>query len=141
MTVGRRGASRGRRPAQKAKQISSDEKARRAQSALIDGRAADPVLLDMRAVTLITDYFLICHGTSNVHIRGLADAVLEALKGEKLRHYGTEGHREARWILIDYGDLIVHIFAEDQREFYDLERLWSDAPRVAPPATSQNGHA
>lgn len=141
MTVGRKGASRGRRPAEKARQIPSDEKARRAQSALVDGRAADPVLLDMRAVTLITDYFLICHGTSNVHMRGLADAVLEALKADKLRPYGTEGYQEARWILIDYGDLIVHIFAQEEREFYDLERLWSDALRVASPATSQNGHA
>ena len=119
----------------------SDEKARRAQSALVDGRAADPVLLDMRAVTLITDYFLICHGTSNVHIRGLADAVIDALKAEKLHPYGTEGYREGHWILIDYGDLIVHIFAQEEREFYDLERLWSDALQVAPPGTSQNGHA
>ena len=141
MTAARRGASRGRRPAENAQQISSDEKARRAQSALVDGRAADPVLLDMRAVTLITDYFLICHGTSNVHIRGLADAVTEALKEADLRPYGTEGYEEGSWVLIDYGDLIVHIFAEEEREFYDLERLWSDASRVASPATSQNGHA
>ena len=141
MTASRRGASRDRRPAENAQQISSDEKARRAQSALVDGRAADPVLLDMRAVTLITDYFLICHGTSNVHIRGLADAVIDALKADKLHPYGTEGYQEGHWILIDYGDLIVHIFAQEEREFYDLERLWSDASRVAPPATSQNGHA
>jgi len=112
----------------------SDEKALRAQSALVDARAVDPVLLDMRPLTLITDYFLICHGTSNVHIRGLADAVLEALEQDKLRPHGIEGYDNARWVLIDYGDLIVHIFAEEDRGFYDLERLWSDADRVPAPA-------
>jgi ribosome-associated protein len=118
----------------------SDERALRAHSALVDARAREPVLLDMRGVTLITDYFLICHGTSNVHIRGLADAVLEALEEDNLRPYGLEGYDDARWILIDYGDLIVHIFAEEEREFYALERLWSDATRVptAVPCEEEN---
>ena len=97
-------------------EISSEEKALCARSALIDRRAVAPVLLDMRELTLITDYFLICHGTSNVHIRGLADAVVEALQQKNLRSYSV--------------DLIVHIFAEEERRFYDLERLWSDAARV-----------
>lgn len=114
--------------------MASPEKARRALSALVDARAREPVLLDMRNVTLITDYFLICHGTSNVHIRGLADAVVEALKGENLRPYGREGYDEARWVLIDYGDLIVHVFAEEERALYDLERLWDDAERLSTPA-------
>jgi len=119
---------------------SSDERALRAHSALVDARAREPVLLDMRGVTLITDYFLICHGTSNVHIRGLADAVLEALEEDNLRPYGLEGYNDASWILIDYGDLIVHIFAEEEREFYALERLWSDAARVptAAPREEEN---
>ena len=108
----------------------ADEKALRAQSALVDARAVEPVLLDMRGLTFITDYFLICHGTSNVHIRGLADAVTEALEERGLRPNGVEGYREARWILLDYGDFIIHIFAEEERQFYTLERLWSDAPRI-----------
>jgi len=115
----------------------SDERAHRAQRALVDARALEPVLLDMQGLTLITDYFLICHGTSNVHIRGLADAVLEALEEENLRPYGLEGYDDARWILIDYGDLIVHIFAEEERGFYDLERLWSDAARVSTAASRE----
>jgi ribosome-associated protein len=84
----------------------------------------------MRPVTLITDYFLICHGTSNVHIRGIADAIRDALKAEGVSPYGVEGYEDARWILIDYGDLIVHILAEEEREFYSLERLWGDAPKM-----------
>jgi ribosome-associated protein len=141
MRGGTRRAPRGRRRPAPAQPMPSDEKALRAQSALIDARALDPVLLDMRPVTLITDYFLICHGTSNVHIRGLADAVLDALKGENISPYGVEGYDDARWILIDHGDLIVHIFAEEEREFYALERLWSDAARLPAPTEDerQNG--
>ncbi len=106
------------------------DKALRAEAALVDKRAVDPVLLDMRDITLITDYFLICHGTSNVHVRALGDAVLECLKEAGIRPNGVEGRDEGRWVLLDYGDLIVHIFGEEEREFYSLERLWSDAPRV-----------
>jgi len=77
--------SRRRRPAARTLEISPEEKVFCAHSALVDQRAVDPVLLDMRKLTLITDYFLICHGTSNVHIRGLADAVVEALEDKSLR--------------------------------------------------------
>ena len=111
-------------------QLPAKEKAVRAQAALIDKRARDPIVLDMRDITLITDYFVVCHGTSNVHIRALGDAVVEALKEEGVRPHGVEGRDEGRWVLLDYGDLIVHIFAEEEREFYGLERLWSDAPRL-----------
>jgi len=111
--------------------LAAREKARRAQAALVDKRALDPVLLDMREVTLITDYFLVCHGTSSVHIRALGDAVTEALKEAGVRPFGVEGQDDARWVLLDYGDVVVHIFAEEEREFYSLERLWSDAPKLA----------
>jgi len=111
-------------------QLTGAEKASLAYGALADKRALDPVLLDMREITPITDYFLICHGTSNVHIRALSEGVLEALKEAGVRPFGVEGRGAARWLLLDYGDLIVHIFAQEEREFYALERLWSDAPRV-----------
>jgi ribosome-associated protein len=129
--------SRARRVVPEAKPLATEEKLAVAESALVDHRAVDPVRLDMRAVTLITDYFVICHGTSSVHIRGLADAVVEALEQLGLRASGVEGHREARWILLDYGDVVIHIFAEEERSFYDLERLWSDAPQVAIAAPEQ----
>ncbi len=114
--------------------MSAEQKASAADAALESRRAVDPVLLDMRELTLITDYFVICQGTSSVHIRALADAVMEALEEQGVRPDGIEGYQEARWILLDYGDVIVHIFAEEARAFYDLERLWSDAPRMARPA-------
>lgn len=129
---------RGRRPPAGEQVLSAEEKLAVAQEALVDRRAVDPAVLDMRDLTLITDYFIICHGTSNVHIRALADGVAEGFEQRGLRPAGTEGYRGARWILLDYGDLVVHIFAAEEREFYDLERLWSDAPRtaVAPPEQS-----
>ena len=121
----------GKRKRATSRQLDAKEKALRAQTALADKRALDPVVLDMREITLITDYFIICHGTSNVHIRALGDAVVEALKEDGVRPHGVEGRDEGRWVLLDYGDFIVHIFAEEGREFYALERLWGDAPRVA----------
>ena len=129
---------RSSRPA--ASSMSAEEKVGVAQNALVNHRAADPVMLDMREVTLITDYFLICHGTSNVHIRSLADAVMEAFEEQGVEAFGVEGHREARWVLLDYGDLVVHIFSAEDREFYDLERLWSDAPRVSVSSLDQSHH-
>jgi len=119
------------RPKPKPEALTAQEKAALAGGALVGRRAVSPVLLDMRGVTLITDFFLICHGTSNVHIRSLADAVTEAFAERGLRAFGVEGYQEARWVLLDYGDVVVHILSEDDREFYDLERLWSDAPTVA----------
>ncbi len=130
--------ARGRRPAGDVHPMPAEEGARLARTALVDARAVEPVLLDMRDVTVITDYFLICHGTSNVHIRGLADALRDGLEEQGLRPYGVEGYDDARWILLDYGDLIVHIFAEEERDFYDLERLWSDAARVPAPAAEKD---
>jgi ribosome-associated protein len=120
----------GRRKRATPRQLDAKEKALLAQTALADKRALDPVVLDMREITLITDFFIICHGTSNVHMRALGDAVVEALKEDGVRPYGVEGRDEGRWVLLDYGDFIVHIFGEEDREFYSLERLWSDAPRV-----------
>jgi ribosome-associated protein len=128
---------RGQRAPAAARPLVTEEKLAIAEAALVDHRAVDPLRLDMRELTLITDYFLICHGTSNVHIRALADAVVEALQQRGVRASGVEGYREARWILLDYGDVVVHVFAEEERDFYDLERLWGDAPQAAVSAPEQ----
>jgi ribosome-associated protein len=116
----------------------SERMVMRALSALTDRKAVEPVLLDMREVTVVTDFFLICHGTSSAHIRGLADSVRDALKEEARRPLAVEGTRDGGWILLDYGDFIVHIFDEEQRRFYDLERLWSDALTVSTPEEGES---
>ena len=126
-------ATSGPKPARP--KLTAEEKLDIAQNALLDLRGVRPVVLDMRELTVITDYFLICHGTSNVHIQALADRVQERFEERRVRPASSEGYREAYWILLDYGDVVVHIFDEEQREFYSLERLWSDAPRteLSPP--------
>ena len=111
-------------------QLSVEERLEIASEALLSLKAVAPVVLDMRELTIITDYFLIGHGTSSVHIRALADRVMERLEARGVRGRRAEGYAESSWILLDYGDVVVHIFGEEEREFYALERLWSDAPRV-----------
>ncbi len=90
----------------------------------------DIVLLDLREVTDLLDYFLLCTGTSPQHVKVLAEAVERELKLENERPLHVEGLKERRWVLLDYVDIAVHIFQHDTREFYALERLWGDAPRT-----------
>lgn len=130
-------SSRRAKTDRRAETLATEEKAVLAREALLDKRALDPVLLDMREITVITDFFLICSGRSNVHIRALSEAVLDALGAAGFRPQGVEGKGEGSWVLLDFGDLIVHIFSEECREFYSLERLWSDAVRVPATAATQ----
>ncbi len=80
--------------------------------------------IDLRGKTLIADFFIICSGTSNIHIRAIADGIMEALEKQGTRQRRMEGYSEATWILLDYSDVIVHVMSEEQREFYGLEKLW-----------------
>lgn len=98
-----------------------------ARDAALSKRANDPVILEMKSLTPITDYFVITSGTSGVHNRAIADAVEERLDKERIKVDHIEGYEEARWILLDYGDVVVHIFIESLRDFYGLENLWGDA--------------
>jgi ribosome-associated protein len=106
------------------------EKALLARSYLDAKKALDLILLDLREITLIADYFVICSGSSNTHIRGLADFVMEEFEKEGIRANRVEGYQNADWVLLDYGDVIIHIFSEELREYFSLERLWGDAPQV-----------
>jgi ribosome-associated protein len=98
--------------------------------AALDRKAEDIVALDVRKLTPFADTFIIATGTSDRHARSIADSITEAMakRGEKPR--GTEGHKEGRWVLIDLDDVIVHVFQDEVRRNYDLERLWSDAPAL-----------
>jgi ribosome-associated protein len=86
------------------------------------------VLLDVRALTTVTDYFVICSGASERQLGAVADGIVEALKDEGVQPIGREGAPPAHWALIDYGAVIVHVMAMPERDYYALEKLWSEAP-------------
>jgi ribosome-associated protein len=100
----------------------------KAAELLLDRKAEDVVLLDLRGVSGATDFFLIATGRSDTHVTAIGDHVVDELKKEGLRPFGVEGMRGGRWVLIDYVDFVIHVFHPAAREFYQLERLWGDAP-------------
>ncbi len=95
-----------------------------------DRKADDVVGLDVRKISSFADTFIIATGTSDRHVRSVADSIATALKAHGETPMGIEGHDEGRWVLIDCGDTIVHVFQQEIRDHYDLERLWSDAPAL-----------
>jgi ribosome-associated protein len=98
--------------------------------AAVEKKAFDLVLLEMKKITSFTDYFLLCSGKSDRQVQAIAQAIEEELEKEGIRSLGQEGKTEGRWVLMDYGDVVVHVFLEPTRVFYDLEGLWIDAPRI-----------
>jgi ribosome-associated protein len=103
----------------------------RAAELLFDRKALDVTLLDLRGVSTATDFFLIATGTSDTHVGAIADHVVDALKESGTRPLAVEGERGGRWILVDYFSFVVHVFHPAARDFYQLERLWGDAPAHA----------
>jgi len=95
-----------------------------------DKKALEIVVLDLRKVSNFCDYFVIASGNSTTHIRAIADGINRGLKDAGKRAHHLEGYRESRWVVLDYESIIVHIFDEETRFFYDLEHLWSDAKKV-----------
>ena len=103
-----------------------------AAEAARDKQAADVVVLDVAALLTITDYFVICSVASGPQLKAVIEAVEERIRTELDRRPARrEGDAEGGWLLLDYIDVVVHVFGEEEREYYDLERLWSDAPRPA----------
>jgi ribosome-associated protein len=102
--------------------------ARMLAEAALDRKALDVVLLEVTGLTSFADAFVICSGTSDRHVRAVADAVIERSKALGERPLGVEGYEGGRWVLIDLNDVLVHVFQRDARDHYDLERLWADAP-------------
>jgi ribosome-associated protein len=101
-----------------------------AAHAASDKKATDLVVLDLRKAASFTEYFLICTGASTRQVQAISNAIEEVLLKSAKRPLHIEGYSSAEWILLDYGDFIVHVFGPASRRFYDLERLWRDAPRV-----------
>ncbi len=95
-----------------------------------DRNARDGLVLDLRGLSDATDFFLIASGDSDVHVRAISEHLLQELQREGIRPAGVEGLRAGRWVLIDYIDLVIHVFHPAQRAFYQLEQLWGDAPSV-----------
>lgn len=119
--------SQGGTPVQEPEQI-----ARMAADAIADKKGLDIEILEVGDLLAITEVFVIASGTSRTHVRavseGVEEALAEAVERKPLRREGTD---QAEWVLLDYGDVVIHLFQPEQREYYGLERLWRDAPRVA----------
>jgi len=101
----------------------------RAGELALERKAFDVVALDLRGISTATDYFILASGSSDIHVRAIAEHVIEELKKEKVRPGHVEGLEGGRWVLVDYIDFVVHVFHPASREFYQLETLWGDAPR------------
>src|SRR6186997_2291424 len=102
--------------------------ARRIVDLAEDKKASDIVLLEIGRLTTLADYFVICSGQSERQLRAIADGIAETLRDEGIKPIGREGSANAHWLLVDYGSVIVHIMAPPEREYYELEKLWIEAP-------------
>jgi ribosome-associated protein len=118
-----------------------DERVRRALRAASEKKALDPTVLDLRGISSFTDFFLIFTGANRRQVQAISDEIVEQMKRHGSPAARVEGYQNAEWILIDYGDFVVHIFEEKARRFYDLERLWREASRldVAPEELARLG--
>ena len=109
--------------------------ARHAVEAALSKKATDLVVLDMRAVSGVADFFVICNGDSDLQVKAIYEAVEDRIKEAcEERPWHREGQEHRQWVLLDYVDLVVHVFSPEKRAFYDLERLWGDAPIEQVPA-------
>lgn len=93
-------------------------------------KGKDPVALNLQGISLVADYFVICHGNSDIQVKAIADEIKKKVEQSGLEIKRIEGLDAARWVLIDIGDVVVHVFHREDREYYNLERLWSDAKVV-----------
>jgi ribosome-associated protein len=114
-------------------EISSWEKVLLLSRFALDRKACDLIVLDVQEHTSIADYFIVCSGRSDRHVQSIAQGIEENAAEEGLRPYAVEGTQRGHWALIDFSDVIVHIFYEPVREFYDLDGLWGHAPKATLP--------
>ena len=94
-----------------------------------DKKASDVRIIDVEGISMVTDSFVICSANSNMQVKAIADNIEKELGKEGVKVLHQEGYREGRWILMDFGTCIAHVFTEEERAFYNLERLWGDGPR------------
>lgn len=110
--------------------MTSEEKVQLIVEVADDRQARDMALLKLTGLTLMTDYFFICCGGSSVHIRSIVDKIMETMKDAGMGGIRLEGYEAAQWVLMDYGDIVVHVMTAEQRDYYRLESFWKDAERI-----------
>ncbi len=110
--------------------LTAAAKARLGARAALAKKAEALLVLDLQAISMIADYFVICSGNSTTQLRTIADAIEASLEGEGVRVFHREGVPESGWLLLDYADVVIHVFLPETRDFYSLERLWGDAPEL-----------
>ena len=116
--------------------MNSRELAVIAAEAASDKKADDIVAINIAELLVVTDYFVIATGNTNIQVRAIAGEIEDQLRDRAgIKPLGREGETEAKWVLLDYGDIVVHVFQPEERAFYRLEKLWGDAPRLALPAS------
>ena len=114
----------------KKREPSSRARALRCVNASLEKKAKDLIILNVKEISAFADYFIICSGTSDRQVRAIAAAIQENLKKAGILPLGIEGEAAGQWVLMDYDDVIIHVFLESVRTFYDIERLWSEASRM-----------
>lgn len=114
----------------KAKKLTSRDLAKTVAQAALDIKADDLVVLDLRRISSFTDFFVIASGRSDRQVQAISDHIKEEVEKKRALLLGVEGYLQGHWILMDYGSVVAHIFYEETRPFYSLEKLWGEAPRV-----------
>jgi ribosome-associated protein len=120
--------------------LKSIDKARLAVKAALDKKAKNVLMLALKDLSIMSDYFVICSGESTTHVRSIVDNIEKEFRLKKIKPAGIEGHKLNQWVLMDYSDVIVHVFEEETRAFYELEKLWLDAPRIDIEEENLQGH-
>ncbi len=110
--------------------LESKNRALAAARSAASKKARDITILELMKLTVIADYFVICSGESTTQVRAIADAVREDFDKKKIRLIGIEGASNNQWVLLDFGDVVVHVFEQETRDYYQLEKLWLDAPKI-----------
>ncbi len=95
-------------------------------------KAADTLILDLRGLAVFTDFFVICSGESTTQVKAIVDYIETELAKENIKPFSIEGVSYAHWVLMDYGDIVIHAYEKETRAYYELEKLWLDAPRIIP---------
>jgi len=111
-------------------QLTSRDVAVLAAEAALEKKAEHPVALELSGLTIVADYFVICSGESTTQVRAISEYIEEELRKAGIKPIGIEGRNYSHWVLLDYGDVIIHIFEKETRSFYDLEKLWMDAKTI-----------